>query len=112
MKNFVTLLALTMITFTAAMANVNPTMETVEVEQLEIFTSTNFDTASETLDFTTTKDIAVIQIYNEKGELTFQLPVMSNNVQINKNLFGQGVHKMGFVIDGENDVHLTTVRIK
>ena len=44
--------------------------------------------------------------------MEFQLPVMSNNVQINKNLFGQGQYKLGFILEGQSEIHFTDVTIK
>jgi len=57
-------------------------------------------------------DISVIQIYDGQGNLEFQLPVMSNMVQINKNLLADGQQKLGFVMDGVNEVHFTQVTVK
>ena len=52
------------------------------------------------------------QIFDQDGQLVFQLPVMSNKVKINKNVFGSGKFKLGFILDGETDIHFTEVNIK
>ena len=62
--------------------------------------------------FNTNDDISVVQIFDGEGELIFQLPVMSDNVQIKKNLFDSGEYKLGFVLEGETEVHLTDVTIR
>ena len=60
-----------------------------------------------------TKDeISVIQIFDANGNLEFQLPVMSNQVKINKNLFGEGRFKLGFLVEGDSQIHLSDVIIK
>ena len=64
------------------------------------------------MSFTTNENISVIQIFNANGELEFQLPVMSDDVKINKNLFGQGDYKLGFVLEGQSELHTTHVSIK
>jgi len=119
MKNLITILAILTVTFSTALANTTPEViisadevEVVSVENLDIFTNAAFDTDSENLSFDTTKDMSVVQIFNAEGNMEFQLPVMSNNVQINKNLFGTGTYKLGFVLEGQTQVHITEVTIK
>lgn len=80
--------------------------------ELGIFESASFDAESEHLTFTTNDDISVIQIFDEAGNLEFQLPVMSNQVKINKNLFGQGTFELGFLIQGDSQVHFSKVTVK
>ena len=82
------------------------------VADLDIFSGSSFDAESENLIFDTHNEISVVQIFNSNGDMEFQLPVMSNNVQINKNLFDTGVYKLGFVIQGQTEVQFTDVTIK
>ncbi len=119
MKNLITIIAVLTITFTSAFATTTPEtlisnadVEVVTVGNLDIFSSADFDAASDNLSFTTNDDISVIQIFDADGNMEFTLPVMSNNVKINKNLFNQGVSKVGFIIQGQNQVHFTTVTVK
>jgi len=119
MKNLLTTLILAITTVTLSMATATPeatiiSSETVSVNSSEtgFFESASFNTESETLDFTTINDIEVIQIYDMDGNLEFQLPVMSNTVQLNKNLFITGQQKLGFVMKGLNQVHFSEVTIK
>jgi len=81
-------------------------------EDVAFFKTAVFNDETETLAFSTTQDISVVQIFNEMGELEFQLPVMSNNVQMNKNLFGKGKFKLAFVLKGMSQVYFTKVIIK
>ncbi len=119
MKNLITILTVLTITFSTAFASTTPevlinsaVVEVVTVESLDFFSNAAFDAGSDNLVFDTTKDISVVQIYNGAGELEFQLPVMSNNVQINKNLFDQGNYKLGFILEGQSQVHFTDVTIR
>ena len=123
MKNLITIIAIIATTFTSAFATTNPTnpeniiistdeVLVVTIGDLEIFASAEFNAETENLSFTTNDDISVIQIFNEKGEMEFQLPVMSDNVKINKNLFGQGTFQLGFILQGQSQLHTTLVTLK
>ena len=119
MKNLITIITVLTITFTSAFATTTPEtlistadVEVVTVDNLDIFSSAEFDAASDNLSFTTNDNISVIQIFDADGNLEFQLPVMSNIVKINKNLFNDGVSKVGFILEGESQVHFTNVTIK
>jgi len=119
MKNLITIIAIIASSLATANASINPepiittaTVEVVTIGHLDFFSEAVFETESENLAFTTTQNMSIVQIYNAEGQLEFQLPVMSNNVQINKNLFGQGSYKLGFVLEGQSEVHFTIVTIK
>ncbi len=118
MKNLITIIALITIT-SAVFANTTPevlvsteVVEIVSAEHHGIFSNTAFDAETESLVFDTFNNISAVQIFNSEGKLEFQLPVMSNNVQINKNLFDSGEYRLGFVIEGLADVLFTEVTIK
>ena len=119
MKNLITIITVLTITVSSVFALTTPKVlistddiEVVTVDKLDIFTSSFFNTESNVLVFDTNDDISVVQIFNDNGEMEFQLPVMSNNVQIRKNLFDTGNYKLGFVIEGQTEVHFTDVTIK
>lgn len=108
MKNFITLLVLTAFTITTAMATSTPS---VEIENKKIFTSADYNFASETFEFETKSEISVVQVYDIEGEIIFQLPVMSNHLKIKKNIFEEGEYQLGFVLEGETTVNFTKVHI-
>jgi len=85
---------------------------TVSMENLEIIENANYNIESSTLDFTTVGEISVIQIFNAEGKIEFQLPVMSNYVQINKNLFSSGKYKLAFVMSGVKEIHFADIVIR
>lgn len=119
MKNLITILTILTITFSTAFASTTPEVmisapevEVVNVNNLDFFTKASFDVSSDNLTFDTTDEMSVVQIFNAEGTMEFQLPVMSNNVQINKNLFDSGTYRLGFVLEGQTEVHFTQVTIK
>ena len=119
MNNLIIITAFLTFTFSASFATTTPEtlistedVEVVTIGNLEIFTSADYDEDSENLSFTTNEDISVIQIFDADGIMEFQLPVMSNVVEINKNVFGEGVFKLGFMLKGQSHLHFTSVTIK
>ena len=77
----------------------------------DFFTSAVYNAESEVIAFTTTEDISLIQIFDDEGNMTFQLPIMSDVVMLNKNLFKKGNYKLGFIIEGKNDVYFSSINI-
>ncbi len=112
MKNIITILSLTIFSLTVLSANNVPSADRISVENLEIFQTASFNVESQSLDFTTNSDISVIQIYNLAGDMVLQLPVMTDNVQLKSNLFDGDTYKLGFVMEGSNQIHFTKVTIK
>ena len=119
MKLLITLLALISINFSVFAGDFNPDVlisnediEVIAIAGLEFFQSSYYNNESENLNFFTSKNISVVKIFNLNGELEFQLPVMSNNVQINKNLFASGRYKLGFLLEGQSNIHYAHVTVK
>jgi len=72
-----------------------------------------YNTRQSRLEFTSVSDIKFIQIFSSDNELQYQLPVLSNKVKISKSLFpGSGDYKLGFMIEGEEAIQFTSVKIK
>ena len=114
MKNLISTLIISIFTLTTVLASNNPMTvlsNEIEVETINIMNSSSYESAEENLVFTTEANISVIQIFNEEGALEFQLPVMSNQVKLNKNLFEEGTYQLGFLIEGDSQVHLSRVNI-
>jgi len=113
MKNLISTLIITTLAIVSMTANGFPVNSAeVKVESSEIFQSASYDQSEENLVFTTNDAISLIQIYDAEGTLEFQLPVMSNQVTINKNLFEEGTYELGFLIEGDSKVHFSKVTIK
>jgi hypothetical protein len=84
----------------------------VAVGELAIFTQAEYNAETEVLSFATKENISIVQIFNSEGELEFSLPVMSNNVKINRNLFEEGLSTMGFILEGQSQLHTTQVTVR
>jgi len=117
MKNLISTFIFSLLVLSSVLATSTPTMniinnDEITVTELAIFNSASFDAETEHLLFNTADDISVIQIFDTEGNLEFQLPVMSNQVKINKNLFGEGTFNLGFLIKGDSQVHFSTVTVK
>lgn len=118
MKLLITIISILTINF-SLLAEINPEVlisnedvEVIAIAGLNFFQSSNYNLETENLNFYTTKTISVVKIYNLSEEMEFQLPVMSNNVQINKNLFGSGRYKLGFILEGQSKVHYAHVNVR
>lgn len=119
MKNLLTIIAALTITFSTAFATTTPEtlVSTDEVEVItigtsNIFTFADYDAATDNLTFATNDNISIIQIFDADGNLEFMLPVMAQNVKINKNLFEVGQYHLGFILEGQSQMHSTTVTVK
>lgn len=69
----------------------------------------DYDSVAENVKFNSCKQISVIRIFNSEGLLEFQLPISSRQVIMNKSLFSEGSYTLGFVLEGEDKVHLANV---
>lgn len=72
----------------------------------------SYNEAKENINFATYNEIAVIHIYDDENKLVFQLPIMSHNVTINKNLFDVGNYKLGFLMSGQKEIQFSQISIK
>ncbi len=119
MKNIITTLGIIILTLTSVFANITPEVlistseiEVVSFNDLDLFASAEFDVETENLVFNTNDNISMVLILDNSGEIIYLRPVKSDYVQIKKKLFESGQYKLGFVIDGNTQVHLTDVTIK
>ena len=77
----------------------------------QYFTPAYFNEATNSLNFESYQDIKFIAIHDATGELKYKLPVMSNKVRINKNMFDKGDYKVSFEITDMDDALITYVTI-
>ena len=101
--------------------NTGPTV-LIETAVLEIKTNNDLDEAffkvalfnqsQQVLEFTTKSDVEMIQIFNAQGELTFQLPTMSNYITISKSMFSPGNSELVFLCSDNLESIRTSVLIK
>lgn len=81
-------------------------------EESKLFYSIAFNKSTDNLEYLSIKNIDVIQIFNSDDEMEFILPVLSKKVVINKNLFGKGQFKIGFLISGHSELYYSRIVIK
>lgn len=119
MKTITTIFAAITLSFTTLSATTAPEViitdseiEIVNASLDGLLVDADFNTETQNLSFMTKSEITYVQIINKEGKMEFQLPVNSNNLRINKNLFSEGNYKLGFVFKGNNETHFTTVLIK
>jgi len=123
MKTFLSTLFVIVLTMTAASATGNPEKAVTIIESKTV-TATTSDTGSELFitaefnenqkrfEFNTGKEINFVQIFNEKGQMEMQLPVMSKNIKLGMSLFEKGEYKLGFIVKGTSKIQFTNVTIE
>jgi len=89
-----------------------PEVEVTMFSDLDFFKSSLFDAKSEDLIFITNQKVTIIQIYNEKGDMEFQLPINARMVKINRHIFGKGFFKLSFFLEDMMIPQYTNVFIK
>jgi hypothetical protein len=87
------------------------TVSLFNFEQRQFFNNAQFDYENDNLEFEAFEKIKYIQIFEENGKLKFQIPVMSKSVFISRKLFKSGTYKLGFMIEGQDQVEFTTVEV-
>ena len=117
MKNILSFSFIIIATISTAFATTNPEVgaeELVEIATNEstLFVNATFNSATDNLVFNTTDLIENVKIFNQAGEIVFELPVMSKKIQINKNLLSQGTNKLGFSMKEQSEIHYTQVTIR
>lgn len=103
----------------AAMAfSSNPIFKSVTVEVVLLddsdshnFSVINFDQNTDNLVFEMESEVSFVQIFDNQDELIFQLPVMSTKLSLGTSLFETGQYKLGFMLEGQNEIIFTDVKI-
>ena len=81
-------------------------------DQTNIFTTVAFNENQSKLEFATKEAISYVQIFDANGNLEFQLMIDAKKFKLSKKLFENGNYKLGFMINGLNDVHFADIEIK
>jgi len=87
------------------------TVSLMDIDQKKFFHHAEFDFDNDNLEFEAFDKIKYIQIFDENDEMKFQIPVMSKSVFISRKLFKSGSYKLGFMIEGHDEVEFTTVEV-
>jgi len=119
MKTIITIFTAIILSTTLATASTAPKLivsdseiEIVTGSLESLFVDADFNAETQNLSFQTKSEMTYVQIMNSEGVLEFQLPVNSNSLKINKNLFSEGNYKLGFIFKGDKETHFTNVQIK
>lgn len=81
------------------------------VLQKDFFLLAEYNDTMDALDFVTKDFVNYIQIFNSKGELEYQLPVMSKKLKISRKMFKEGKYKVGFITNKNKTIQFTDLRI-
>jgi len=121
MKNLILILSLSLATIGASFANHNPESSkvvyksehiTVSANNSELISLAHFNVEESSIDFETYQEVSFIQIFDDEGNLKFQLPTSSDKVRISKNLFEKGQNRVGFLFSDKSELKFAEVNIK
>lgn len=124
MKNLLLIIAiatsLSSETFASNMEYGGPTL--VKTEKVEIILgnegqrgfiiSTTFEEERNQIAMVFETTVSMIQIFDANGEIEMILPVGSQNINLGMSLFEGGLHQVGFMVDGIDEIQFTTITIK
>jgi len=124
MKNLLLIIALTFSFATASMASnigddklslikndkVEVSLENIGQKSFILFSS--IDANKETLQFIFDNNVSMIQVYKLDGDLEMVLPIGSDEVDLGLSLFESGSYKLGFMVDGIDEMQFTNLNIK
>jgi len=110
MKNLLLIIAIA-ISFTANALASNIELN-VTKESKEFILSTTVDTSKETVQFVFESNVSMIQVFNTAGDIEMILPIGSDVVDLGLSLFNPGTYKLGFVVDGIDDMQFSNLIIR
>lgn len=124
MKNLFLILAIASIFFTSEtvygfgdgdLAIIKSSIAEVSLEnenQKKFILFSSIDTDTETLQFIFENSVSMIQVYSDGGDLEMVLPIGSDEVDLGLSLFDAGNYKLGFMVDGIDEMQFTNLKIK
>jgi len=80
--------------------------------QKEFIISSAFEADQDQIAMVFESNVTMIQVYNAQGEIEMMFPVGADNVNLGMSLFETGNHKVGFTIDGVEEVQFTNLNVK
>ncbi len=84
---------------------------TVEMDMEGLGARTLYMESEDHLEFDTEQIIDMVQIFDSKGNLEFQLPVLSDQVRIGKSLFEKGEYTLGFLLSNQDSLKFAKVKV-
>ncbi len=80
--------------------------------QKEFILSSSFNVEDENVAMNFVSEVSMVQIFNSEGELEMMFPIGSTKVNLGMSLFEDGEYRMGFMVDGMEDVQFTKLTVK
>ncbi len=74
--------------------------------------STEFNTEYENISMIFNSSVNMIQVFNTEGEMEMMLPIGSEEVDLGMSLFQSGDYKLGFMVEGIDEVQFTNLSVK
>ena len=90
--------------------NVEVSLDNIDQKSFILYSA--IDAGNETLQFIFDNSVSMIQVYKLDGELEMVLPIGSDEVDLGLSLFESGSYKLGFMVDGIEDMQFTNLKIK
>lgn len=121
MKNLILLLFVLTLSFNMSFANVTPVLALISsssielsvnhISQKDFFRVSIYDETKEALEFVTADIMNYVQIFDEDGQLKYQLPVMSNKLRISTKIFKTGSYRIGFITKENTTIQYTNLTV-
>jgi len=80
--------------------------------QKEFLVSSAFEADNDQIAMVFNSSVSMIQVLNSDGEVEMMFPVGSEKVNLGMSLFETGDYKVGFMVDGYDEVQFTTMMVK
>ena len=80
--------------------------------QKEFILSSSFNVEEENVSMNFVSEVSMVQIFNSEGELEMMFPIGSTKVNLGMSLFEDGEYRMGFMVDGMEEVQFTKLTVK
>ena len=80
--------------------------------QREFILSTNFNADRESIEMVFDSEVSMVQVYNVDGELEMIFPVGSEKLNLGLSLFEDGQFRMGFMVEGTDEIQFTNLTVK
>lgn len=81
-------------------------------EQKFLIISTEFNAELENISMIFNSSVNMIQVFNTDGEMEMMLPIGSEEVDLGMSLFQAGDYKLGFMVEGQDEVQFTNLSVK
>jgi len=84
----------------------------IEKESKDFILSSSIDANKATVNFVFESKVSIIQVFNNAGEIEMVLPINSEIVDLGLSLFPAGTYKLGFVVEGFEEMQFSHIIIE